>query len=219
MNVRAREPFRFWGCTEIRESLGVRAESERQLMERLESVPTESVYYHTVRCLLRHQVVHGPYPDDFSMWVATEVRDPMLAEKLALSSPFDFDSTEAFKDHLIGILDDHLASLPFAPRIFVGSPFYFLKGHLAAVALDVEAADLAGFRQRLAEADDSSVYYHAVEAIGRLDRPQNDFAAWLDGALRLPALATRIGEIDPFVVSLSGLRKQILLAVDEELRH
>jgi hypothetical protein len=214
----AREPFQFWGCTEIRESLGIRAESERQLMERLESVPAESIYYHTVRCLLHRQVVSGPYPDDFSTWVAVELRDAVLAERLALPSPFDFPSTDAFRDHLLGILDDHLSQLPFAPRIIQGSPFYFLRGHLAAVPIDREAHDLSSFRRLLAEVDDGSIYYHGVEAIGRLARPRSDFAAWVEDALGLPALARRMEQIDPFVASLTGLRAQLLAAVDQELR-
>src|SRR5215510_8517806 len=192
-----KKPFQFWGCTEIRESLGVRAESERQLLERLETVPAESVYYHTVRCLLRQQVVNGPYPDDFSTWVAVEIRDPALAEQLALPSPFDFETTDDFRDHLLGILDDHLSRLPFAPRAFPGTPFYFLKGHLAAVPLDIEAHDLPSLRRRLSEVDDGSIFYHAVEAIGRLARPRSDFAAWTRDALGLTALAERMEEIDP----------------------
>jgi len=207
--------FRFWGCSEIRESLGIRADGERQLVERLETVSADSIYYHTVRSLLRRQVVPTPYPDDFASWVATEIRDPVLAERLALPSPFDFTDIEAFREHLLGILDDHLSRLPFAPRAFLGHPFHFLRGHLTEVPLDLEAVDLAGFRQILAQVDDSSIYYHAVEAIGRLGNPRSDFAAWIEEALGLRHLATRVAEIDPFVVSLGGVRSGILAAIDE----
>ncbi|MBI3932083.1 MAG: hypothetical protein HY317_01585 [Acidobacteria bacterium] len=209
--------FEFWGCSEIRESLGITAESERHLMERLETVPPESIYYHTVRALLRRQVVPTPYPDDFASWVATEVRDPVLAERLALSSPFDFADTEAFREHLLGILDDHLSRLPFTPAVVQGSPFYFLRGHLAAVPLGVEAVDLAGLGRSLSEVDDSSIYYHAVEAIGRLGRVRSDFATWVDDGLALPGLAVRMDEIDPFVASLGGVRQQLLTLVREAL--
>jgi hypothetical protein len=209
--------FHFWGCSEIRESLGVRAESERQLMERLETVPAESIYYHTVRCLLRRQVAPTPYPGDFATWVALEVRDPVAAERLALSSPFDFPDIEAFRGHLLDILDDHLSRLPFAPRVILGDPFYFMRGHLASVPLELTAHDLPSFRRALGEVEDSTIYFHAVEAIGRLARPRGDFAAWVDGALGLSALAARMDEVDPFVASLSGVRAQIIEAVDDAL--
>jgi hypothetical protein len=211
------EVFHFWSCSEVRESLSLRADSERHLMERLEVAPAESVYYHTVRSLLRRQVVPTPYPDDFASWVASEVHDLVLAERLALPCPFDFENVEQFREHLLEILDDHLSRLGFDPRAWQGEPFYFLRGHLSAVPLGLEVADLASFRDALASVDDSSIYYHAVEAIGRLGRPRSDFAAWVDEALGLPGLATRMAEVDPFVVSLTGVRRQTLDVVDQEL--
>jgi hypothetical protein len=206
--------FRFWGCSEIRESLSLQADSERQLMERLEVVPAESIYYHTVRSLLRRRVVPTPYPDDFASWVATELRDAVLAERLALPSPFDFQDVEAFREHLLDILDNHLAELPFTPRVLLGSPFYFLRGHLVAVPLGAEANDLETFRRVLAGVDESSVYYHAVEAIGRLGKQRGDFAAWVEEVLGLTDLARSMAEVDPFLLSLAGVRRRLLQIVD-----
>jgi hypothetical protein len=209
--------FRFWGCSEVRESLGIRAESERQLLERLETIPAESIYYHTVRCLLRRRYVNTPFPDDFATWVANEVRDLALAEQLALESPFEFPDLEAFRERLLEILDAHLSRLPFSPRVILGEPFFFLRGHLAAVPLDLEVSDLPGLRSALGRVDDSSVYYHAIEAVGRLGRPSGDFAAWVEGVLGLDTLAARMAQIDPFVTSLTGVRQRLVALVDAEL--
>jgi hypothetical protein len=207
--------FHFWGCSEIRESLGLRADSLRHLLERLESAPQESIYYHTVRCLLRHRVVPTPYPDDFSNWIAQEARDVTLAERLAFHSPFDFPDGESFRHHLLETLDDHLTRLP-AATVILGEPFYFLTGHLVAVPLEIVARDLQSFRGALTEVDDSALYYHGVEAIGRLGNPRGDFAAWIEDALGLAPLARRIAEIDPFVMSLGGVRARLLELVDRE---
>ena len=208
--------FQFWGCSEIRESLGLRADSERQLLERLETVLPESIYYHSVRCLMRRQVLPSPYPDDFARWVALEVRDLELAERLALHSPFDFPDLEAFRAQLLDILDDHLTRMPFSPRALGGRPFYFLRGHLAAVPLGLAAEDLPALRRGIAEVDESSIYYHAVEAIG-LGNPRGDFAAWIEDVLQRPPLARRVRELDPFVVSLGHIRQQLLALLDQEL--
>jgi hypothetical protein len=208
--------FQFWGCSEIRESLGLRADGERQLLERLETIPPESIYYHSVRCLMRRQVVPSPYPDDFARWVALEVRDPALAERLALHSPFDFSTVEAFRAHLLDTLDDHLQAMPFSPRALGGRPFYFLRGHLAAVPLDLAAPDLRALRLALAEVDESSIYYHAVEAVG-LGNPRGDFAAWIEDVLERPELGRRVRELDPFAVNLAQIRQQLLALLDQEL--
>jgi hypothetical protein len=213
------KPFQFWGCSEIRESLGMRADSERHLLERLETVPADSIYHHTVRSLLRRRVVPTPYPDDFASWVASEVRDAALAEKLALPSPFDFPDIEAFRQRLLDILDDHLAELSFDPRVIMGSPFYFQRGHLAAVPLDVEAHDLPTLRAALQVVDDSSIYFHAVEAIGRLGNPRGDFAAWVEDVLALPELARAMRDIDPFVLSLARIRMRLTELIDAQLQR
>ena len=124
---------------------------------------------------------------------------------------------EAFRQHLLETLDDHLSRLPVAPAAVLGKPFYFLRGHLVAVPLEIVAWDLRSLRKALAQVDDSSLYYHAVEAIGRLGNPRGDFAAWVEDVLRLPSLARRIAEIDPFVMSLAGVRARLLEIVDSEL--
>jgi Family of unknown function (DUF5752) len=210
-------PFHFWGCSEIRESLGVRADSLQQLLERLETVTADAIYYHSVRCLLRHQVVAPAFPDDFATWVDTEVREPALAEKLAFHSPFDFADTEAFREHLIGVLDDHLRNQPWVGGRVPAGPFRFLRGHLAAVPLDVTVRDLPELRFALAQVDESSIYYHTVEAVGRLGNPRGDFASWIEDELGFETLARRVQEIDPFVASLSEVRVQLLRAVDAEI--
>jgi hypothetical protein len=213
----ATPPFEFWGCSEIRESLGIRADSERHLMERLETIPPESIYYHSVRALLRRRVVPTPFPDDFATWVAVEVRDLALAERLAFPSPFDFSDIEGFREHLLAILDDHLSRLPSVPHTILGSPFYFLRGHLIAVPLDVHATDLRTFREILAEVDESSIYFHTVECMGRLGNPpEAPFGDWVRDVLGLPDLAAAL-RIDPFVYSLKQIRAKLLRTVDRAL--
>jgi hypothetical protein len=209
--------FFFWGCSEIRESLGLRADSERYLLERLEVAPSESIYHHTVRSLLRRQIFPMSYPDDFSSWVAAEIGDLALAEKLALHSPFDFEDVEDFRQQLLEILDDHLSDLRYDPRVGIGQPFYFQRGHLAAVPLDVGVTTLTEFRKRLAEVDESSIYFHAVEAIGRLGNPRGDFAAWVEDVLGYSDLGRQMSEIDPFVFSLARVRGRLLDLVDAAL--
>jgi hypothetical protein len=209
--------FSFWGCSELPESLGLHAANERDLLERLETVDPDSIYYHTVRSLLRRQVLRSSQPNDFAAWVAEEVRDPALAERLALQSPFDFEGIEAFREHLLETLDDHLMRLPFAPRTITGRPFHFLIGHIHELPLELNVGDLAGFRRAIEEVDESSIYYHAVESMGRLGKPRSDFAEWVDQGLGRGGLAREIDQLDPFALSLDGLRLRLLELVDAAL--
>ncbi len=202
-----RTDFRFWGCSVIQESVGLKADGERELLELLETAPAESIYHHSIHSVLRRTYVPTPYTNDFASWVLTEVRDPVLAERMALPSPFAFADLEAFRQELLRILDDRLSTLAFNPRVLMGKPFYFLRGHLVGVPLDLHARTLEELYQGLSEVDESSIYFHAVEAIGRLEKLEGDFETWVRDALGLPDLASRLRDLDPFVGTLHGYRQ------------
>ena len=46
--------FHFMCCIEIKELLGKRADDEQELLELIEEVPIDSIYYHTHSYFLRH---------------------------------------------------------------------------------------------------------------------------------------------------------------------
>jgi hypothetical protein len=213
---RAAAPFEFWGCSEIRESLGLRAETEQQLMEQIAIAPADSIYYHTVRSLLRRRVVPTAFPDDFATWVAVELRDLVLAERLAFPSPFDYPEIEGFREALLAIFDDHLSHLTSVPRSLYGNPFYFLRGHLAPVPLDLRASDLRSFRDLLKDVDESALYFHAVECAGPFGNPERTFSAWVQVSLGNKDLASAL-RLDPFISSLEQLRGSLLRVLDRAL--
>ena len=93
--------FRFIGCSEIQEILGKQAEDERQLVELLEEVPLDSVYFHTHSYFLRTRFIERSYPNDFAEWAGEQVRDHVLAEQLCVVDPFDFSSLDALREELI----------------------------------------------------------------------------------------------------------------------
>src|SRR5256885_6216072 len=81
MPLTASQPFVFTGCVEVRQALDHRATDERELLERLEEVPAGSVFYHTHGYFLRQRAITTVYGNDFASWVATQVRDQVLAER------------------------------------------------------------------------------------------------------------------------------------------
>src|SRR5262249_30691393 len=126
-------PFVFTGCVELRQALDHRATDERELLERLEEVPAGSVFYHTHGYFLRHRPITTAYGNDFASWVATQVRDQVLAERLAVVNPFEFATLEQLREELVSIIHDHLLRLSAVPRVGFGEPFYFQQSHILEV--------------------------------------------------------------------------------------
>ena len=143
MNRRAKHPFVFTGCVELRQALDHRATDERELLERLEEVPAGSVFYHTHGYFLRHRPITTAYGNDFAAWVAAHLRDQVLAERLAVVNPFEFASLEDLREELASVIHDHLVRLSSVPRVELGEVFYFQQSHIVEVMLGPGAETLA----------------------------------------------------------------------------
>ncbi|MBI1728346.1 MAG: phosphotransferase [Candidatus Rokubacteria bacterium] len=210
-------PFQFVACVELREFVGVRAEDERQLMDLIEQVPLDSVYYHTHGFFLRHKFLAGIYPNDFATWAAVHLRDQGLGERLAMVDPAEFENLEALRDQLVATIDEHLRRLPMVPRIVSAEPFDFVRSRIVEIPTGIETHTLEEFRQALLEIDVSAIYFHMVEARMRLGRGQNDFAAWLDRGLGLTRLAAQVQDVHPYGSSLERTRARLIQRLDETL--
>lgn len=210
-------PFVFFGCIELREILGRRARDERELMEHLEQAPLGSVYYHTHSVFLRHHQITGAYPNDFANWVAFQVRDQVLGERLAVVDPFAFGSLEALREELVSIIDHHVATLHPVPRVVFGDPFFFVQSHVIEVPTGLEARTLAEFRRCLAEVDASSIYFHALESKVRRGHPRGDFADWIERSVGLQPLADEVAHIHPYLGGLEEIRVRMLRLLDAAL--
>jgi len=210
-------PFAFVGCIELREILGHRARDERELVERLEQVPPGSVYYHTHSVFLRHPRMTRAYPNDFANWVASQIRDQVLAERLGMVDAFQFASLEELREELVSIIDHHISTLHPVPRVVFGDPFFFIQSHLIEVPTGLEARTLEELRRCLAEVDASAVYLHALDARVRRGLPGGHFAHWIGEALGLQSLAEQIACINPYLGGLEQMRSETLRAIDAEL--
>ena len=213
----ASAPFVFTGCVEVRQALQRTAIDERELMDRLEEVPAGSIFYHTHGYFLRHRPITTAYGNDFAAWVAVQVRDQALSERLAVVNPFEFASLEALREEFVTVVHDHLRRLRAVPRVESGEAFHFQQSYIVEVGLGQPATTLAEFRDGLAAVDASAIYFHMVEARTRLGRRSGDFAEWIRISLGRAELADRIERIDTYMTSLERVRARVLTLVDNEL--
>jgi hypothetical protein len=218
-NPSAKVPFRFVSCMELRESLGKRAQDVHRLLEVIEEVPADSIYYHTHSYYLRHPYTQELYPNDFASWVARHAQDRVLGERLGVVDPFDFDDIEALRAELVGIIGDHLdrASTPITGR--VAGPFEFIRSHVIEVDLYIEVGTLQEFRDELSHVDIGAIYNHICEARMRKRRPSGDFADWLssDAGLNLSQLSADVVNVGRLGLNLEGMRGRIVDLCDHAL--
>ncbi|MBU1061555.1 MAG: hypothetical protein KJ952_02390 [Candidatus Omnitrophica bacterium] len=202
--------FSFMGCIEIKELLGKKADDEMQLLEFIEEVPADSIYYHTHSCFLRHYYIAGTYTNDFANWVAIQVRDRVLGEKLASVTPSGNKNIDDVRFELIDIIDRHISSIETVPSVSYGQPFFFMQSEIIEIPTGITANNLAEFKNALEIVDASAIYNHIFEAKLRDNRGRSDFAIWIEEVLNMKELAEKIEVIDSYMYSLEGLRKRLL---------
>ncbi len=202
--------FRFSDCIEIKELLGIKADDELKLMEFIEEVPIDSIYYHMHSYFLRHFYIVGPYPNDFANWVVIQLRDRVLGEKLAAITPWGSKNLEDIREELIDIIDNHLSTVRTVPFAISAPPFFFMKSKIIEFDTGLEVADLKEFIEALKVVDASAIYNHIFESRLRVKKGRTDFSIWFDEVLGLKKLADEIENIDSYMYGLEGLREKIL---------
>jgi hypothetical protein len=162
-------------------------------------------------------VLAEAYPNDFALWIGSEVRDVRLAERLAAIDAFHAGSMERVREDVIATISDHLQHLGAAAARTQGKRFRFFQVHLVPVPTGHQARTLAEFRDALAEVDVSALFYHTIAARYRAGRGRGDFAEWVGGALGLPELADRLAHIDPHAGSLERIRDRHLSVLSDAI--
>ncbi|MFH1714986.1 MAG: DUF5752 family protein [Elusimicrobiota bacterium] len=211
--------FVFKSCYQITELLGRRADNELKLMELMEEVPLDSIYYHMHTFYFKHSDynIGGPYPNDFANWTSIQLRDRVLGEKLASVTPLQKMRMEDVRNILVEILDEHLSELGSIPTLTHGQPFYFMKSCIVDVPTGISVKTLKDFRNTIKAIDASVIYFHIFDARLRSGKGVSDFASWIGNNLQLTDLAQKIENIDCYMYNLEGLRAKLLLLCDEEM--
>jgi hypothetical protein len=166
---------------------------------------------------LRHSNVEQLYPNDFAQWVAMEVRDHVLGERLAIIDPFELQGLEALREEFISVIDDHLSRTPIVPRVIFGKSFHFSQSRILEVPTGLEAWTLQEFRNAMSDVDVSAIYHHIFEARHRLGKRESDFSVWIGENLQMPELAGKLRAINPYLGSLERHRSALLTVCDEFL--
>lgn len=212
----ASTPFEFIACLGLRQMLGRSAWDERELLEGIEEVPADSIYFHTTNAFLRSRYITAPYANDFATWAAIQVRDRILGERLAVVDPFAFSDVEGLRIEIVSIVDDHLRRMEMVPRIVYGEPFHFMRSTIIAVPTGLRAHTLKEFASALKRVDLSVIYYHMFEPVRDPERVA-DPATWLEQSLGMPELAAKVRRLNPYVRSLQGLRARLIELTEQAM--
>jgi hypothetical protein len=212
-------PFHFLTRLNLVELLGRKAKNARELLAALQDVPGSSVYYHTHRFIQQHLDLSPEPPNDFAFWITNALGQDALGERLASVDTVRFRSITSLRKALLDILTTALAE----PKgrngeCQEGEEFHFLSCRTFILPTAYMAHGLRDFQEIVQKVSIDSIYYHMFEARLRLENGDNDFSDWFE-ELGETALAQEISRMDPYNVTLEGLRRKIVQKVSEYVQN
>ncbi len=201
--------FQFYTGRRLVELTGRKARTLPELLEHMRAVSPSAIFYHTHERYLTHHFRRPTFFNDFAEWSSRALQEQAAAEKLGAIDMLDFTSLEGLRDALVRALESSLEAnggrLRECPP---GDEFHFCKVKSFIMPTGMVAENLEQFAKNLQHATNSSTFFHFFEARLRLERKTNDFSLWLSD-LGERRLADDIDRLDPYVMTLEELRKQI----------
>lgn len=213
------EKFKFYDYTMLISPTGQKASNLKEFLSIIEQSEDKVLFHHLYQSHVRHDQKVGEFPNDFANWVAYELEDNALAEKLANFDPYDYKTITEVKEVLISIIEEHMWDLPVVPWVRSGSEFYFSSATTIVIPLGIEVSDLYEFRDALNDIPNSSLYFHFYEARKiKKEKEHDDFSQWVEDNFDRKELVRKIREIDFYFFSVEEIRKKLINILDEDLK-
>jgi hypothetical protein len=189
----------------------------RELRDRIAVCSDSVLLHHFCETSLRATFDDPEYRNDFAVWAKEGLADRVLAERLGIIDPYEYDNVPELRHLVIDIIEDRLSEMsPWVPTVRPGGELYFME----AVTIVFETSDRIchplempeGIRQMT----NGSIYYHFLEGLRRPPRHIDDFSTWLlDCGPKWEAYVSAIAGIDFYFKSLSVLREELSNALND----
>lgn len=210
--------FHFYTQFHLVKLLGIKAKNPIEVLERLKKVPTSSVYYHTHRFLQQHHYLSPEPPNDFAYWTTEVLGLEELGESLASVDTVSFKTLEELRAEYVKILTAYVSKGKHIIDCEDGEEFHFMGCKTFVLPTPYYANNLKEFIEILNKISVNSLYFHMFEARMRLKRDENDFANWFRN-MGEKKLAKDLLRLDPYNVTLEGLREDIIKLVSQYAKY
>lgn len=208
------KPFHFYTQLHLIKLLGIKAKNPVKVLEGLKKVPTSSVYYHTHRFLQQHHYLSPEPPNDFAYWITDVLGLEELGELLASVDTVSFKTLEELRAEYVKILTAYVSKGKHIVDCEDGEEFHFMSCKTFVLPTPYLAHNLNEFIEILNKITVNSLYFHMFEARMRLKRDENDFGNWFR-SIGENKLAKDLLRLDPYNVTLEGLREDIIKLVSK----
>lgn len=193
---------------------GKSADNLRELRDQLLEIHEGSVYYHFWGTLLRPRFDDPLFNNDFAIWSHQALHDDILAERLAVIDPTDFEDLEDLRLELVEVMEQRLDETESPAWVGYDRRFHFVRSQIVVFDTGrlIERPDQ--LPDLIPQMSVGSIFYHVIDARRRYPKGLDDFRAWIDGfGNEYKAACSAIARVDPYFVTLVELRDKLATAL------
>lgn len=195
-------------CALVSVSTGEKAFTLAELAEKLKRIDRACVYHHFWSRHLRPSFDHPEFHNDFAAWVHMELRDRVLAERLNLIAPQEYNDIEELREALILLIQERVFEDEHLGWRKAENPFYFVKSQLIIFDTGIRLKWPHEIADVLETFSPGTIFYHFIDARRRHPEGLDDFRDWIR---KFPPdfkpLEELIARVDPFFLSLYEIRE------------
>jgi hypothetical protein len=213
------DPFAVMDCALIAIASGETAHNLRELLDRLHRMEDPAVtYFHFWGGLLRPHFVDPEYQNDFAAWAYHDLHDRLLAERLSILNPIEFESIDNLRLRIIDLVEERMDAEDFDPHNEAENPFFFMRSQIVIFDTRKRIQTPEQLDKIFPKISLGSLFYHLIDARRRTESGRDDFTEWLWGwGERYADCAATIAAIDPYFNSLLELRSEIKKVLEKYL--
>lgn len=203
-------PFLVKSCALSAIATGERASSLIELRDKIATAPERCIYYHFWGSRMNPQFAHPQHHNDFASWVYSRLHDHILAEKLNIIDPMEYNSLEELRQDLLEVIDRRLDDYEFVVWTKKEDRFHFIYSHLVIFESALSIPDPQQLPKFISQIPPNSIFFHFIDAKSRTPKKIDDFSTWLGlFGEDYRSLIEDICGIDPFFLSLTKLKEEL----------
>ena len=206
--------FQFCSSASLEKLTGRKAHNLDELLELVKTCSSSSIFYHTFSAFRKLREVQTPYTNDFAVWIARDLNEEALAEKLLAIDLAEYNTIESLRSRILEILEGYRKENPPLFERTAAEPFYLYSLVRFVYLTDKFAYNLSSFRQLLDTISTDSIYYHFIESRLQTQLQADDFSSWMQENPDYQELAEKIRKIDMNIHTLEELRVRIGETID-----
>lgn len=189
---------------------GVSAQNLRELRQGLLNVPEGSIYHHFWGRFLHPQFDEPEFNNDFASWVQHSLHDRILAERLSVVNPVEYNDLEELRTHLVDLIEERIDESELIEWKTGEFQFTFLNSQLLVIDTETILNNPSDLMNKIDGLSEGSIFFHFIDARRRTKEHVDDFSNWLsDHGDEYNNLIANLAALDPYFSSLKHLRRMM----------